>query len=350
MGSEQPSVTRVPTVRAPVVPLVIDRDTIQFRVGPWAGGAWTIVDHEGEGHLADLLPLLDGTHTEQEILESFQPHNRTEVQEVIDRLYENGVLIDAQDRDHVELGGYLTHPGRWTEPPRARLPDATVVVVNAGQIGRMVLEDLVSMDITTTLLRHPNTPEPDVPSSVRQAITILESMDELSETIETADAVIYTADTPTPSVPRRINRLALDTSTPWILGRIQGADGIVGPTVIPRQSSCYQCFRLRATANLAGPLNLETLENATTQRARDPPASFARVIAGYLTIDVAHLLQGATAFTVGRIIRFNFFDLSVESNAVLKVPRCPDCGLDTRETIDWQRFVTLEQLLAGDSQ
>ena len=74
-------------------------------------------------------------------------------------------------------------------------------------------------------------------------------------------------------------------------------------------------------------------------------AAMARMIAGMLGIDLVHLLTGGTGFLVGRVIHFDFFDLSVESNSVLKLPRCFVCG-PQKKTVDHNRHVGLDAVLA----
>lgn len=325
--------------------MIIDRDTIQFRIGPWAGESFTVTDREGEQRLADLIPLLNGHSAEHEILDAFHPDHREELRALLNRLSDEGVVIEVNDQSVGGLGGYLTLQPSIREPSHDPLEDSRVLVVNHGQIGRMLIEDFIAQGIGEILLYDTASTTSNLPSQVRRETTELHSVQAIENAMRDAACVVYAEDNPRPSLVTQINLLAIETSTPWIAGRIHGLDGIVGPTIIPGATCCYQCFRTRAAANLDGPIDYHDVEGALVDTQLNSPMSYARVIAGYLVIDAVHLLLGGTGFTAGRIVRFNFFDLSVESNAVLKLPRCNACGLAGEELLNWQRFTSLDQFL-----
>lgn len=347
MPSNSPTDQRVLAIRPPFVPIIVDHDTIQFRIGPWAGESFTVADHDGEQRLAALIPLLNGHYTEREILEEFSPNNRAEIRSLMNRLGNEGVIVEVTDQPVDGLGGYLTlQPGVPASQTNYR--DSRVLVVNHGHIGRMLLEDFTAADIRGITLYDPALDRSNLPASVRRQVTELTSFNEVKTVIHDADCVVYAEDNPRPAIVTEINDLALEAETPWITGRVHGLDGIVGPTMIPGATCCYQCYRARATANVDGPINYRAVEEALEATAFNSPVSYARIIAGYLVVDVLNLLRGGTAFTAGRIVRFNFFDLSVESNAVLKLPRCTACTRNRKKVLDWQRFTGFDQLLGED--
>lgn len=329
-----------PAIKPPYVPVVIDRDTIEFRIGPWAGPAFTITDLHGDGRLADIAGLLDGHRSVHDILDEFPPTDRATIEDVIDRLYEDGVLVDAEAASADQLGGYLSSLAPFDGLGAPDVSDTAIVVVNVGTIGGMIIDDLRSMDVGDITLCEPTT------DSTRRA----SNQQNLRETIEAADYVVYAETSPNPDLVGRINRYAIDTSTPWIPGRVHGLDGIIGPAVLPGTTSCYECFRSRASANMNGEADYQQIEAAgATDAPFRPGRSFARVIAGYLTIDLLHLLGNGTAFTLGRIFHFDFFDFSVESNTVLKLPRCRVCSQVGDSPLDRQRYLSFDQLIGDDS-
>lgn len=338
-----------PAVAPPYVAVVLDQNRIQFRIGPWAGPAFTVRDHDADGRLATLVDLLDGRNSLGDVLASFAPEDRTEVRAALVQLDDRGVLFDAAESAvDPPVGGYRSANATFDGTARESMKRAEVVVVSIGTIGRFVARDLreagvENVDLVTPTTPADESPNQDEPAGQRPVVA------DPTEAIPGADYVVCAAVGSHPEQVRRVNETTHEHGIPWASGRLVGLDGFIGPTVIPGETACHRCFRHRHLANLDDPRAYRRYESVDDSRVPGVGLpSMARVIAGWLTIEALHLVSTGTGFAAGRVTHLNFFELSVESNTVLKLPRCPVCGQGDRRLLDRQRHLSLDRLLAGE--
>lgn len=342
-----------PLVAPPFVPVVVDPDTVQFRIGPWAGPAYTVRDDDGDGTIEELVRMLDGRRTREEILDAFEPDDREQVAAVLDRLAEEDVLVDAMGEadtlppSDLPPTGVIPPRRSFTVEDTETVAHSTVLVVNVGPIGRFVAEDLVSAGARNVRLLEPvgrgGADDDDSP----EGCSLLSPDVDLSSAVADADCVVYSSTVPHPELATQVNEAAFESSVPWVSGRLCGLDGFVGPAVIPGRTSCHECFRARFLGNVDDVRAYRQFERAAREDGggRRSVQALSRIVAGYVTVDLLHLLLDGIGFTAGSVVHFDFFDLSVESNSVLKRPRCPVCGQSDREAIGRQRHLGLDTLV-----
>ncbi len=324
-----------PTVHSSFTPVEVSPDEVQFRVGPWSGPVYTIADDDGDGEVRRLVRALDGETPVRDLLADFEGETRTQVVSVLSALAEKGVLApgqrgneDAHERTTEsqtsdELDRYGRVRASLSDEDLAAARERDVAVVGGGTTAGLVAENLRGMGVA------PATVAPD-------------ERDLLSDVVASADLLVCALDRPRPDLLGAVNRQANDAGTRWLVGQIHGLDGLVGPTVVPGETACYSCFRERMLANVEFRTDAYADEFAGNSSGMGL-SPLAQIVAGYLTLDAAHLLVGNAGFTAGSVLHFDFFDFGVESNEVLKRPRCEVCGRDRDAP---QRYVTVEQLLA----
>lgn len=341
---------RRPLIAPPYVPVVVDPDTVQFRIGPWAGPSYTIRDDDADGKIAELVRMLDGDETLEGILAAFDPEDLVEVESILDRLTEEDVLVHVGGSESdVPPVGVVSPTASLTADDVDAVARANVLVVNVGPIGRFVVEDLVSLGAENVRVVEPArgddpTPLDDVPP---EAYSIAGPDADLDAEIADADCVVYATADPRPGLVSAVNEIAFDEGVPWISGRLRGLDGFVGPAVVPGRTACFDCFRSRLLANVDDPVAYRGYERAVGNRdhGRGPLPALSRIVAGYVSIDLLHLLVDGIGFTAGNVLHFDFFDLTVESNSVLKQPRCRVCGPAGGDALGEQRFLDLDRLV-----
>lgn len=315
-----------PEIHPSFTPIEVTPDEVQFRVGPWSGPVYTIQDDDGDGDVRRLVRALDGSTAVRDVVAEFDGETREQVVSILAALAEKGVVTagatgDGSVADDAARYGAVRASLSDDDVDAARRKD--VAVVGGGTVADLVTENLAEMGV------DPVTVAPD-----ERAV--------LGEAVEAADLLICAVDRPRPDLLSDLNRRAHDAETAWLVGQIHGLDGFVGPTVFPGETACYECFRERMLANVEfgnDAYRSDYAEKATAMGL----LPLAQILAGYLTLDAFHLLVDDVGFTAGSVLHFDFFDFSVESNEVLKLPRCDACGRDPGSP---QRFVTVEQLVA----
>jgi bacteriocin biosynthesis cyclodehydratase domain-containing protein len=137
------------------------------------------------------------------------------------------------------------------------------------------------------------------------------------------------------------NRAALASKTIWTSARFAGFEFHIGPTVIPGETPCYECFRLRINSNVADYGEHILLEEQWA-RHRPPEATLAIIpAAGLLALEV---LKAVTWFAApasyAHLYSLNLLTMQSELHPILKIPRCPTCGRPSlpRPTVHaWQQ-------------
>lgn len=314
-GSDDPDrggIPSHPTLNPAFVPIRIDSNRIQFRAGPWGGPTHTVVDDDGS--IVDRLPeLLDGSSSIGEFLDAVEA-DPEQVRNLIRGLAKKGVIRDGRDLD-ATANALAVEPG-FTQEDFESARESTVLVAGNGTIAETLRTDLAAVDIP--VVSADGTRERDLEAQA-----------------ECADLIVYCSCTYRPSQVDTFNRLALETDTPLVATHCIGVDGIVGPTVLPGETCCLRCFRER----------VDTLDAFTSAEASPAVVpAYGRVLAGYLTIDVLHRLVYGVAFTAGRIVRFDFRTLSVDTEEVLRLPECPVCSTFD-ELPSHQPLVSIDRLV-----
>jgi len=315
------------------VPVEVDRDTIEISIGPWTGPSYTVHDDERDGKIADLLDRIDGETHITEILDPLDEHERAEFGQFLHKLATDSVIYDRSEAEP-DSWTHLTLRDQFSSEDRTRLESRRVLVVGCGEIGQQIATDLSSVGVQEVGIIDPTT---DTPAADNLDGDVVEfDADSLEESVAAADFVVYTASRPYPNLESRLNEATLESGTPWTSARIQGFDGFIGPTIFPGETACFECYREREMANVS---NTSQYQAYLQQMADKPDTTqlrlpgLARMLAGYLVMDLVNLLAFGTGFTSGRVFVVNGTRLSIECNDVLKLPRCRSCGKEQGNTV-----------------
>lgn len=321
--------------------VAVNKNRLHIRAGPWSGPIYHIEDTDADGILGMIAEKLTGTFSVNELLDGFTNEQCEQILSVLNELRDENFVLDTEaSLTSAETTGYVSIADQFSETAFDRLENDQLLVINFGAIGQMVVDDIVRCGVQQINY---------IAGSQEDNLSIPEldgvegyGLDDIELLIEASDFVIYTEDEPHPNVTRRVNERCAETGTEWTSGRVIGFDGFVGPTVVPGETACYNCFRQRMFANIESPDAYEAMMNVEPSRSIVP--SFARIVAGELTLDVLNHLTNGRAFSLGRIIHHDFRNLSVESNDVLRLPRCDVCQ-EIPDGLGHQEHVTMDQIV-----
>jgi bacteriocin biosynthesis cyclodehydratase domain-containing protein len=125
-----------------------------------------------------------------------------------------------------------------------------------------------------------------------------------------------------------VNRASVANGVPAIYYHSQGLQVQAGPLVIPRQTACYACYKVRREATLA-PWERSLLA------AADESGQMACLLgADWITMDAVKLLCGfGEPVTRGRVLFIDYYAGLPEVHTLLRLPRCTVCGNPKRPPV-----------------
>lgn len=342
------------------------------------GGTSTVVlrGSSVEEVAAVLLPALDGSRTVEDVVAAFDWIEPAVALEALELFDANGLLEDAaaspSGMSVAEAERYRHQSTFWLSVAGDRygtqelLSRASVVVFGLGGVGstvasslaaagvgRLVLVDGGGVDPADALFgftgRHAGTSRAwAVKDHVKEvndhvvtdvADTGDESPSTIAAALEGSDLGIFCSDASSLSacdagsdeLCDSLNRASLDCGVPWTRAVVDHQRGIVGPSVIPRQTPCLTCFRLRLFSNLAFDEEALAYERSLPHpdAAVEPAVlgPFAGLVGHFASIEAIKLVtQFARPASAGACVTLNSLTGQVTRHEVLKLPRCPDCG------------------------
>lgn len=290
---------------APWCRVVSDRGRVLLEHGG------TVVTFEGAGAttlLPELLPLLDGTRTVDELEEVMGRPVAPAVSRALALLAEYHLLVEGPTEPGTEdaltaAASFAAAVTRRTTPAAAReaLVSSSVAVLGSGaqaaEIGRQLGE--AGIDVESLSLDG----ELDGPSFPVAAPAPHEL-----DGLET------------------VNRRLVRERRAWL--QVLPHDGrhlVVGPLFLPRSSACRECYRLRRAACSGYTDDFDVVERAPT---RAPvPAPIRSIAAGLAALLAIRWLTSADPTLPGRFYALETGSaLRLSSHHVLRVPRCPVCA------------------------
>src|SRR5579859_3026077 len=137
-----------------------------------------------------------------------------------------------------------------------------------------------------------------------------------------------------------LNRASIETGVPAIYAEARGPLGFAGPLVLPGQTACYMCYRMRNVAcapDFTTAMAYEEFLDGQKRPVLHTRAiwpSLAPYLASLLTGEILKLLLGLQRPTLaGKVIEFNGLTLATEAHPVLQQPDCPVCQVKKK----WRR-------------
>lgn len=303
-----------------------------------------------------LLPLLDGGHTTDELIEELKDVSPPQtINALIKKLDDLGILEDASDAEHQELSPAQQEAYRNQmlffdlasrdshEPNKARFQKALLgsklSIIGAGELAsktaaeceRVGIGAVVGVNLTNEAL---------IPSAGDRGIIetpglALEDTETIKRLVAEAppDLLVLALDRPEPAFLNRINSISIDCNVPLLHSQVNGAKGVVGPLVVPGKTACLMCHHLRVIRNYDfydEYVEWEKWIEAEGKQTRSPAATispFTSIIAGLTALEIVKRLSGFYEPELyGNFLTVNALTLEIAPHKVLRIPRCPSCG------------------------
>ncbi|MBI6546414.1 MAG: ThiF family adenylyltransferase [Cyanobacteria bacterium NC_groundwater_1444_Ag_S-0.65um_54_12] len=340
-----------------------------IRIGTLQVGVSAEIEDE-EGHIWQLLGLLDGTSTVAEVVQQMQqvyPELTADsICAGITSLIEQGFVEDAAALPPPELSPSelarqerSLHYYAWvdTEPRSSpyetllRLKRSRVTLLGLGGAGSALAASLVAAGIgelhcvdfdviqVSNLNRQLLYTSADIGrSKVAVAIERLQQLNpqvlvtgqelqigscsDLIPLMQQRELFVLCADTPIEQIQRWVNEAALSTRTPWLLCGYAGPMLLCG-LYLPYVSPCVSCFERHEAAKWEqqAPAGIERLHDEPPLNAVIAPS--ANLSGHFGALEAIYYLAGLKPQTIGRIFHWNL--MLYDHVYYVEVPRLPDC-------------------------
>lgn len=292
--------------------VVVEHGDSVLRLG---GGAATTL-------LPELLPLLDGTRTPEELHHVLGEPIAPAVEHALDVLASRGLLADGPVEDAASLRARTARflaassaAGRSEREISAALRASAVDVAGEGSAAAEIVRLLRLSGVASV-----------------EHVTLDDDRRDLLAVVAPSSAELASL--------AQWNRARLDSGEPWLLvAPLNGRFAAIGPFVVPGQTACYQCFRLRRAANSGYGDVYSSLEGASADGGAS--IAFDGLVAGAAASLVLRWITECDPRVPGRFFALETDDaLRLEAHVVYRVPRCSDCSPLARSSdpLPWGDF------------
>lgn len=263
--------------------------------------------------LPDMLPILDGEHTVDEICAALAGCSGEAVERLVAQLAAGGLLVSgaraglpqARGREVTEFLQALVPLGD-AGSLCARLESATVCLWGDDRISRSIEGLLLDCQVSTQRL----------PSDWVQPAT-----GAAADLVVGVSLVIGCGTNLRDAALQRLNALSLATGTPWLPVISDAAEATLGPLIVPGRTPCLVCLRVRTEALAPGTVRLLRVGSRPIL-----PAA-VQVVAGVAVAEALKALLGADRPAIEDVlIKIHLRTLAWTRADVLRLPRCPACA------------------------
>jgi bacteriocin biosynthesis cyclodehydratase domain-containing protein len=259
-----------------------------------------------------LLPLLDGTRALEEIVAQLGAPARPAVEQALALLSGRGLLTEGPPLDELPepfaaSAESLAATRRDSPSPstvRRRLREARVAVAGAPRLAAALTRELL-----------------------RAGVGRVDHVDwEATGLDATHDVAVAAAGPAELAELGDWDRRRNDDGVPWLaLPPFDGRLAPIGPLVVPGETACLACYRLRRAATSDCREELRALEH-TPSSAR-AATSLETLVAGVAALALLRYLAGLDPTLPGSFYALEAgIPLSLSRHRVLRVPRCPACS------------------------
>jgi adenylyltransferase/sulfurtransferase len=318
----------------------------------------------------DLLPLLNGALTlaeiQEEVADLFAPKD---VEACLLLLIENNLLEDAgtsvlspeeQKRLAPQLN-FLHEATGEAQETQQKMKEKTVAILGLGGPGATAAISLASAGIGAIIGidNEKTTPADPYLSSVfapgdegtgrtevvrnklaelSPATTYiaydgpLNTDEDIQKALGQADFIICALDAGQSSIVYKLNRVCLAGKKDWLVCQAAGVEVSVGPLIVPEETACFLCLKMRVVACAEIPEDEFAFQRYFDRHKQDDSATrenlvFGTNLAGQLAAleTIKYFTDSLERTTLGRVAVVDLLDLTITKHMVLRKPWCPAC-------------------------
>lgn len=304
--------------------------------------------------LGQLLPLLNGQHTVDEIKGKLEAVAPAEIIEgVLQKLEQSMIVEDAsakQEEDQFSAEEVLRFQNQMrffaavTEwggefVYQKALRDGGVSIIGNGELAARIAEECANTGIGKVVGVNLNGAPPNISgnghsNSANHGLS-LQDLESIKQAVasDAPPVLVLAVDRPEPAVVEFVNQMSQDLNIPLFFAQLNGTEGIVGPFVMPGKTACLKCYQLRTVRNLDFYVEYcewEKWIGGEGSQSRSSVGSigpFTGLVASIAAFEVVKRLTGFHEPDLfGKFLTINALTMEFIAHPLLRVPRCPSCG------------------------
>jgi bacteriocin biosynthesis cyclodehydratase domain-containing protein len=315
--------------------VILRRGSIQVLIG-------------GDRSLEALETVVDALKgdgaTIEEVCTRFAAPDRPAVRELIEHLMARQLVVPA-GTDLVPVGAegpldvFYWHFGSSASEINKRLTRVRVAIVGVNHISRQLAQSLTSAGMTSVevidypLLRNLSLFGEDdtVRAGQWRVATAPLSYDDWAARLkpDSCECLVATSDFGGLRLMRQWNALCIEHGRHFLPVVLQDMIGYVGPSVIPGETACFECFLARLDSNRTG----QSREYAPEIKAFEGQhvagfhPSMASVLGDIAAVELTKFYSRTLPlWKVGVVMEVNLLAGRIDARKVLRVPRCRGCS------------------------
>jgi bacteriocin biosynthesis cyclodehydratase domain-containing protein len=313
----------------------------------------TTLSINGEGaadFVRELLERADKGLTRGELRESFAEDDRDVVDELVDRLFERGILVPEGSATALDDPAYRLDAFYWNFGARAaevadRIDAAHVTVLGVNEVSRRVVAALSAGGAAAVevvdyhVLRNVTLFDDDGRLLAEQWPGREHEPRPYADWVDTVEAeaprcIVATSDFGINPAIREWNKVCVKQGWNFLPVLLHDLVGYIGPLVAPGETACYECLRARENSHMDDPAAQRAPEASAfeSQRFFGFHPSLATVVGDLAALELLKFYGGVPLWRVGTLIEVHLMTPSIVVRRVLKVPRCSVCSTMRRQT------------------
>lgn len=284
----------------------------------------------------------NGGATSEEIRELFEPEAGPIIDRLCEQLIDRRLLVPCEEEVSPEaresnLDIFYWHFGEKTARVTERLNKRSLAILGVNCISRQLAASLAASEVENfQVLDHPRLrnlrlfdsagrlKSDQWPASLKAPQNWTDRLDPQS-----FDCLIATSDFGGQEAMREWNKLCVQEKRHFLPVVLQDLIGYVGPLVVPGETACFDCLRIRRNSQIHDekPRCFTEAVAFEGQGVVGFHPSMASIVGNIAAFELIKLYSEALPLSkVGTLIEVNLLATEVKARKVLKVPRCPTCS------------------------
>jgi bacteriocin biosynthesis cyclodehydratase domain-containing protein len=289
-----------------------------------------------------LLPLLDGAHSLDAITAALPEWAPPEILAAIgllaDRgLISEGALAPSSPGSRAQAAFYATAstgPVDRGEQTRQALQDARIHLCGWGALVDELARGLRQCGAERLTVEAWLPPSGILAAESTGTVLPFPTPDQFGERVPPAsltDLVLLAMPRPAPALLAAANAVSLRQGVLLLPVVIHQGEAVIGPTVLPGRTACYECFKHRLKTHASFPDDEDAYDAHLDREAAGvtlpewPP--FTAAVAALAAMEAVRLVTRFTQpVTLGQVLFLDALTGTQQTSRIWKLPQCPACA------------------------